>query len=318
MTTHNNTAVSAGPKPAPKRILVIYKRTKWVEYQETKNKRMLKLIAQGHPSVKYVVPTHLEHEATLAEVRKRLRKAGMHFKAVRREQIARELRKGGWDLIATVGGDGTVLEAARYVQGETPILAINSAVGSSFGHFCLADMNNFEQVLNHVLAGKRRPIRMQRLEVVVDGTPLPELVLNEVKFAHPVDGETSRYNLHINKREIAQKSDGIFFGPAGGSTAWMRSYHCKVMPIASRRFQWVVRGLIVQKREDHDFAAGMLRRSDHVRIVSRMPDATLLIDGSHCQYHIEYGSEVIIRPSNNDLVIYADRDSNERYAALVK
>jgi NAD+ kinase len=40
-----------------------------------------------------------------------------------------------WDLVVTLGGDGTLLWASHLVGPETPMLAINSAPRTSVGYF---------------------------------------------------------------------------------------------------------------------------------------------------------------------------------------
>ena len=47
-----------------------------------------------------------------------------------------------YDLIITVGGDGTFLEAAKHAKHQI-ILGVNSAPDHSVGRFCIANKYNF-------------------------------------------------------------------------------------------------------------------------------------------------------------------------------
>ena len=79
--------------------------------------------------------SHAAHQAGLREVLAALAEAGIEVTARFRSDVRRRLRG---DLVVTVGGDGTLLDAAGWVRDE-PVLAVNSAPGYSVGVFTGAD-----------------------------------------------------------------------------------------------------------------------------------------------------------------------------------
>jgi NAD+ kinase len=228
-------------------------------------------------------------------------------------------------MVATVGGDGTVLDASHFVPEGVPILGINSAVRTSLGHFCTASLANLSQTLDEILSGKRRPLSLRRLQVTLDGTPIPELILNEVRVKHKIEGETARYILHINKRQRTQLSDALFIGTASGATGWMHSYGWmltqhgyEILPALSRRFLYLAQGLIMRSREDLDMLTGVLRSGDDIRVVSTMTDGVLMIDGRHISYPFGRGSELVVKPATSDVKVYLHADVNDQYKKLNK
>ena len=87
---------------------------------------------------------HDEHFMTLKTVERILRQYHIGYrKYARGQNIPYEY----YNLVITVGGDGTFLEAARNIKGQL-ILGVNSAPGSSVGKLCTATAKNFEKCKN--------------------------------------------------------------------------------------------------------------------------------------------------------------------------
>jgi NAD+ kinase len=313
-TRHGGVTASqhAGTVAVKPRVLVVFKKTTYMDALEKNDQRTLELIRTGHESASKILPTHEAHEATMKDVHRQFTNRGITFKSVPRELMPEELSSGRWDAVATVGGDGTVLEASHYLQSRVPILGINSAVCSSHGHYCLANMSNLGSILDEILSGNRKPISVMRLRLWLDGRQIAEPVLNEVWITHGKKGAVAQYTLYVNRNKSEQKSDGLIIGPPGGTTAVMHSYGGKVLPITARRFLYVVQGRIVQTPEDLLFQSAVLHKNDVVRIVSQTAEGILLIDGRYIQYGFPRGSELIVKPSTSDLLMYADRHMNAR------
>ena len=58
-----------------------------------------------------------------------------------------------FDLVITLGGDGTLLWASHLV-GKQPMLAINTAPQDSVGYFCGGTKDNLEEALVSALQGQ--------------------------------------------------------------------------------------------------------------------------------------------------------------------
>lgn len=284
-----------------------------MELVEKQDQRILGLVNSNHPSVANVLQTHKQHLCTLEAVQTLLKARGIGFVAITRELVASTLAAEHWDMVVTIGGDGTVLDVSHFVAPQIPVLGVNSAVSTSHGHFCLAQLGNLAEVCQQIFSGKRKAAHLLRLQLTVDGTPLNELVLNEVLIAHKELGETSRYTLKIGKREFTQKSDGLLIGTASGSTGWMRSYGAKILDAYSRRFQYVTRGLIVNDERERMQGAGILNKGHKVSVMSLMQDGVLLLDGRHIKYPFPRGSTLTLEPAASDFKLFLDASANEKY-----
>lgn len=302
------------PAPAGRfsRALVVWKKSRLTEVREENNQRMLRLIAEKHVSVADVVQAHEENEATVAAVSRELTRLGIAFTMVHRDRMEEELRTGTYDLVLTAGGDGTVLDVSHFVGDDIPVLGVNSAPSSSHGHWCLAVAADIGAVLDNIVCGRLKPQSIMRLQLTLDGKPLPQLVLNEVLIAQPDIGDTSRYILTVGKITEAQKSDGLFVGAPGGCTGWMRSYGAELLPITSRRTQFLARGLIVPPGTKPRLRSGLLTRKK-LTVISQMREGKLRIDGRHIIYDFPRGAELTISNAKRDLRLFIDATVNERY-----
>ena len=96
-----------------------------------------------------------------------LQKKSIEWKAVHRNNLSQPINDV--DLVVTVGGDGTLLQASHLMDDKIPVLGVNSdptqideveEFGSEFdahrstGHLCAATVENFEQVLDSILEGQ--------------------------------------------------------------------------------------------------------------------------------------------------------------------
>lgn len=129
------------------------------------------------------------------------------------------------DLIIVVGGDGSLLHAARCaVADNTPILGINR------GHLgFLADVapNEFEVMLSEILSGKY--IVEERLlletEVFSEGHIIySEIAINDIVLKQGDIPNMLAFDIHIDKHCIAEeRADGIIIATPTGSTAYALS-----------------------------------------------------------------------------------------------
>jgi len=200
--------------------------------------RLHQLLAEGDPTVAHVVASHEEHMGTVAEVKAALQAAGVEVTRIRKRRRPFDARS--YDLVVTVGGDGTLLAASHSV-GTTPVLGVNSAPSTSMGFFCGARKGSAEGAIHDALAGRLKATSLTRMQVTVNGEKVYGRVLNDCLFCHLVPASTSRYILEYQERVEEQTSSGFWVGPAAGSTAAQRSAGGKVLPLSSKQLQLVVR-----------------------------------------------------------------------------
>jgi NAD+ kinase len=219
------------------------------------------------------------------------------------------------DLVVTVGGDGTLLWAARWVGPHTPVLAINSAPDDSIGHFCAGRKGRVREVIAQALDGALGKVELSRMEVELDGEVVTRRVLNDVLFAHHVPAATTRYILSLETRRRTRattrteehKSSGLWVGPAAGSTAAQLSAGGRVLPVASRKLQFVVREPYRPHGHGYKMVRGLVEDGGQLRLVSKIREGRVFIDGPHRVREVGMGSEVLLRRSDEPLTLLGFR-----------
>jgi NAD+ kinase len=129
------------------------------------------------------------------------------------------------DLIVAIGGDGTLLYAARLVAGHSvPLLGVNRG---RLGFLTDVSPNCMLEDVDSVLAGRysedRRSLLAARLESR-DGKVVRALGLNDVVVNKWETGRTMDFETSINGRYVnSHGGDGIVIATATGSTAYALS-----------------------------------------------------------------------------------------------
>jgi NAD+ kinase len=129
------------------------------------------------------------------------------------------------DLIIAIGGDGTLLYAARLVAGhDVPLLGINRG---RLGFLTDVSPNSMIEDMDIVLSGRysedRRSLLAARLERR-DAAPVTALALNDVVVNKFETGRTMDFETSINGRFVNSHSgDGMVIATATGSTAYALS-----------------------------------------------------------------------------------------------
>lgn len=292
-----------------RKALILHKKSTYqIQAIEHRESRFIKLLEEGHESVTRVKVAHDEHMETLQHLEKELAARGVEFRSIARAELHDKVKDV--DLMVAVGGDGTFLDASHFVD-EIPLLGVNSSSSSSFGHFCMANEKNLSRVLDDIESGAIEPRKILRLELTLNGSPLPELVLNEVLVSHSNPAATSRYFIEARDIKEEQRSSGVWIGTPAGSTGSLRSAGAPVLPITDHRFQFRVREACMRPGEKWRLLEGILARDEEIRMISQMRTGILYIDGQHIDYQFSLGDELIIRPASMDLKAFILDDVND-------
>ena len=143
-----------------------------------------------------------------------------HFKKASREQIG-----SSCDLAIVVGGDGTILNAARSLaHADVPLLGIN--VGR-LGFLADISPEDLDTSLNEILNGhyheeQRFLLEMQVYrdnELIFEGDAFNDVVVHIRDVARMIEFETRINNEFVNH----QRADGIVVSTPTGSTAYALS-----------------------------------------------------------------------------------------------
>lgn len=257
------------------RALVVYKKSHYELYESRAGIGTLR--EQVRPFVRSMMLSHEANQCTLAAVHRAFEAVGVPYDCIYRG----ELRSAeGYDLLCSVGGDGTFLEVARH-SVTTPVLGVNSDPQRSIALFCAADEETVQKRLEAILAGDLREVRLARLQVALNGTPLDFHALNDVLFCHANPAAMTTYTLRLGDVKEAQKSSGVWFASAAGSTAAIRSAGGRRLPLRSRRLQYLVREPYVADGSPYHLGKGLVTPREKVELTSKTRQGRLYIDGSH-------------------------------------
>lgn len=290
--------------PSRPRVLVIYKKTAYQRWDAESDPRVRKLLAEGDASVAKLLSAHESHLRTLELAREALKKLGA--RATFRHRHDRDDER--WDLVVTLGGDGTLLWTSHTVDASTPIVAINSSPETSVGWFCAGDCTDVEGILARALEGDLRRTPLTRMRVLLDGESLHERVLNDVLFCHECPAATTRFLLRHGEEEESHACSGLWIGPAAGSTAAQRSAGGKVLPIGSRKLQWIVREPFAPELPDREpepmqLAKGLVLDGETLELKSKIREGRLYFDGAQKVAKLDVGSVVTFARSDEPLQI---------------
>lgn len=277
------------------KVLIVYKKS-FIETHPGDEKRIAHLDPEDRDRL---VRADAENRRALGEVTAHLARRGIDFDAVYRGTIAARKR---YDLVLSLGGDGTFFAAARYVK-DTPILGVNSDPANSLGLWTCADRTNFREPLEQALAGKVRPTRIYRMAIAINGKAVRERAFNDVLIAHRNPAAMTRYRLSTGGAPEDQRSSGVWIATAAGSTAGIRSAGGRRMPIASKRLQYLVREPYTWPQRRYRLARGFTSR---VGLQALTVNLGLWIDGSRVRYDLALGDRVEVQVGPPLLVLCYD------------
>lgn len=266
------------------KILIVYKKS-FLESHGGDRKGLAQLDAADRDRL---LRADQENRRALGDLTADLARRGIAFDAVSRGSLAAKRR---YDLVISLGGDGTFFAAARYIK-DTPILGINSDPANSLGLWTCADRSTFREPLERALAGKLRACRIHRMSVSINGRPLREMAFNDVLIAHRNPAAMTRYRLTVGSAAEQQRSSGLWISTAAGSTAGIRSAGGRRMPISSKRLQYLVREPYTWPQRRYKLARGFL---PELALQTLTVGVGLWIDGARIRYDLGLGDRVEVR-----------------------
>ncbi|MCM1338266.1 MAG: NAD(+)/NADH kinase [Muribaculaceae bacterium] len=200
--------------------------------------------------------------------------------------------KQGFDFAFIIGGDGTILKAARFFSGfETPIFGINLG---RLGFLSQATVENLESSVSAVLAGDYKIEKRIMLEL--DGYN----ALNDFVIKGESSSRTSRFALEINGRFVCDYlADGIIISTPTGSTAYSMAAGGPVLTPD-------INALTIVPICPHTFSARP--------IVVSADDIIKILPCNNNKYHVSADGQIAFA-ANSDLIIR--KSSKMAYLALL-
>lgn len=292
-----------------KRLLVVHRRSAYTDLMTDRaGSKLVDLVTRQDPLVEDVAVAHANHAAAMEAVRSVLDKRNLDV--VWRHHIE-DIAPDTFDLVITIGGDGTVLHASHAIA-NTPVLAVNSSPTTSVGFLTAAGASDFEHALDSVLRGQFTPARLARMQVEVNDEVVTRRALNDVLFSHVCPASTTRYVISYDGKSEAQLSSGVWVATAAGSTAAIRSAGGRLMPPRSSRLQFVVREAFprggIRQRVEPTLTRGFISVGQKLEIRSKTEASRLYVDGPHVVFPVEFGDRVRFSLSDEPLTLFGFRE----------
>ncbi|GAB4846613.1 hypothetical protein Ancab_025619 [Ancistrocladus abbreviatus] len=237
------------------------------------------------------------------------------------------------DLVVTVGGDGTLLQASHFMDDSIPVLGVNSDptqfeeveevsddfdASRSTGYLCAATVQNFEQVVDSILENCTAPSEISRISICRNSQILPTHALNDLLIAHPCPAAVSRFSFRLRKDSnpctslVNCRSSGLRVCTAAGSTAAMLSAGGFAMPTLSKDLQYMVREPISPSASTSSLMHGLVKFDQTMVTAWSSKEGFIYIDGSHVPYAIQQGDVIEISSRAPALKIYLPHHSSSQ------
>ncbi|KAL5720399.1 NAD(+) kinase [Ranunculus cassubicifolius] len=259
-----------------------------------------------------------------------LRRKSLDWKPLLRNNLVEPIRDV--EMVITIGGDGTLLQASHFMDDSIPVLGVNSdptvpeeveELGNEFdatrstGYLCAANVGNFEQVLDDILEDRKAFSELTRVSIHVNKQPLPQYALNDLLIAHPCPASVSRFSFRITDKVqsssplVNSRSSGLRICTAAGSTAAMLSSGGFPMPITSHNLQYMIREPILQgETSNSSLMHGLIESGELMRLTWYSQEGVIYIDGSHVFHSIQSGDSVEISAQAPVLKVFLPHHSS--------
>lgn len=282
--------------PSEPDVLVAIKKSRWEHHVEGSGSAP----SPSTPSLEDLRRAHEIHRSGVDAVLDHLEREGISFASGYRSEVD---DPASFDLVVTVGGDGTVLDLSHRVR-DVPILAVNSHPDSSVGYFCAGTADRFPDLLTRARDGRLSNFQLMRFRLEIDGAPTGPPVLNDVLIGHANPAAVSRYEIKVGDRPAEmQASSGIWLSTPAGSTAAIRSAGGYVLPLGCRCIQYLVREPYPIRDRPYRHRTGIHPVDENLEIRSRMQNGRIFVDGPHITNEFEFGRVLRLDADAPDLSV---------------
>ncbi|EFJ19356.1 hypothetical protein SELMODRAFT_419186 [Selaginella moellendorffii] len=311
-----------------RRVLVLLKRSAYDLYvARHRDPAFVNGSAEKTKVVENLLDRHRVHESTVQKCKDVLANMSLSWDLLLRDELHSPIRNV--DLVVTVGGDGTLLQASHYLDDSIPVLGVNSDptktdevqeqqmeefdATRSRGYFCAATSEDFEQVLGKVISGKLQPKTLRRISTTIDGTLFSTPALNDVLLAHPNPAAVSRCTFSVVNQQtksgslIHSRSSGLRVCTAAGSTAATLSAGGFAMPLESKELQYMLREPILPHPKQKNLMHGFVGSTEAIQVTWGCRQGSIYFDGAHVSAPIKFGTVVTISASGPPVKVFLEQ-----------
>jgi NAD+ kinase len=217
-------------------------------------------------------------------------------------QGSKPLRQMEIDLLVTIGGDGTVLKAAKEMRKpKTPILAVNMG---RRGYLTEVEPSEFEAAFTKWEKGDYELEEQWKLSVLHANRLIGE-ALNEALLLPTIPAKMLNLNLTLRGKRVFQaRADGIIVSTPTGSTAHSFSAGG---PVLETSMDSVSLTLIAPLQPVKSIVVSV-KAGVQLRVAEPGPSANLVIDG-RLEREIRIGQSLSFRKSGNSTFFVRFGDS---------
>src|SRR5258706_15485788 len=102
------------------------------------------------------------------------------------------------------------------------------------------------------------------------------------------------YTLHLGHVSEPQRSSGLWIATAAGSTAAIRSAGGRMLPLRSRKLQYLVREPYNGGRDHYRLRRGVIGAETSLEVISKTRRGRLFVDGPHLRFSLGLGDVLTV------------------------
>lgn len=282
-----------------KNVCLVHKRSLYQKYILEEERQDLKeLHAQKHITTKTLKHAHQEHNKAIDLVKKTLENHKINYHVEQRHLVE---NISGFDLVITIGGDGTFLRTSHFIKNQF-IIGVNSSPKHSVGALCSINAKMFPKKIQEILAGDFNVRELPRMKITINGNAVQSEAINDVLFTNHSPAATSRYFLRVGRKMEEHKSSGIWVSTMTGSTAAIQAAGgMKMATRFDKHLQYLVREPYQGQYNPYRFTRGFIEPGKNLKIINKMLQSTLFVDGPTTFYELNYGDELAFSLSKKRL-----------------
>lgn len=287
-------------------VLVAAKRT---TFDHEIAERSYDAIREQYPDedLQAICEGHETHYNTLHRFEEQLDDHDVAYDTVYTDSVT-EADVAAADAVVAIGGDGNVLDAAKYVQDATPLLPIRSD-GKSRGGLTTYGYDELDEAADALLEGDTE--EWTRIAGHHDGAT--DIALNEIFLGAQDSRDAARYVIeHCQDGEEQveqQQSDALIVSTGAGSTGWYSNIDESLEPFPNdaQEFRYVADNPMDSPDEPYTLRNGTVKPGDTFTVRSLMngdKDGIIGYDGDKSRdYPFPRGTTIEITVADTPLSV---------------
>ena len=277
-----------------KKILCVVKKTELEKYQIHSKK----IIPEGIK--KWLNSGHENHLNFLTKFKEIASKYDLPITYISTNQV--KTIKQEYDLIITIGGDGSFLLATKYFKNKV-LLGFNSNYDldpkqGSVGALTSGNILNLEKRLKQLKEGNFKIISLPLLSVKINEKPTKIYAVNEIYLGNKKPYQSSDLTIIYKKKEERFNCSGMLISTFTGSTAWYKNSGGKAFNEGNVSF------LIREQSQDPEpkLIQGVLKEEEILTVYPNSPGHIISFDSRDQIVLLQTFDKIEISLSKNNVV----------------